>query len=290
MNPGRAVVIASLLLGAGAASAQQNDRQTIRVGGRDRTYVVRVPSAVRGATTKVPLVIALHGGAGNARNAERMTGFTTKANAEGFIVVYPEGTSRRGPLLAWNAKHCCGYPMQTRVDDVGFIRALIAHLVATLPIDPKRVYATGMSNGAMMSHRLGAELSDQIAAIAPVAGAVFGDEQRPSVAVSALMLNGLDDTSVPFGGGKGAGTFANTWDGTPAKPSMEQAGFWASVNKCEPKPAFKAHARYVTYTHTCPTGIAVELYAIPEHGHAWPRGGIDATDVIWSFFNAHPKP
>ena len=88
-----------------------------------------------------------------------MTGFTPKASAEGFIVVYPDGTSRRAPLLTWNAGHCCGYAMEQRVDDVAFISALIEDLAARFPIDRKRIYVTGMSNGAMMAHRLGSELS-----------------------------------------------------------------------------------------------------------------------------------
>ena len=96
-----------------AAAAQTGSaQQTLRHGGRDRSYVVRVPSGISRESGQVPLVIVLHGGGGNARNAESMTGFTVKAEAERFIVVYPEGTSRRAPLLTWNAGHCCGYAME----------------------------------------------------------------------------------------------------------------------------------------------------------------------------------
>lgn len=102
-----------------------------------------------------------------------ITGFTDKARAEGFIVVYPEGTSRRGQLFTWKAGHCCGYAMEQRVNDVAFIGALIDALLARYPIDPKRVYVTGMSNGAMMAHRLGIELSEKVAAIAPAVGAAI---------------------------------------------------------------------------------------------------------------------
>ncbi|MFP5356346.1 MAG: alpha/beta hydrolase family esterase, partial [Gemmatimonadota bacterium] len=153
-----------------------DDRQTLSHDGRTRRYVVRVPARIARSNALVPMVIVLHGGGGNASNAESMTGFTRKAEREGFIVVYPEGTARgRVPLLTWNAGHCCGHAMEQRVDDVGFINALIDKLQSTHRIDPDRIYVTGMSNGGMMSHRLGIELSQRIAAIGPVVGAVFGD-------------------------------------------------------------------------------------------------------------------
>ena len=85
-----------------------------------------------------------------------MTGFTAKGQREGFIVVYPQGTGRRESLLlTWNAGHCCGYAMEQRVDDVGFIRVLLDTLLAQLPDRSARIYVTGMSNGGMMAHRLG---------------------------------------------------------------------------------------------------------------------------------------
>src|SRR5690606_38463985 len=176
-----------------------------------RRYVVRVPARVARSNALAPLVIVLHGGGGNASNAETMTGFTRKAEREGFIVVYPEGTARgRVPLLTWNAGHCCGYAMEQRVDDVGFITALIDKLQSTHRIDPDRIYVTGMSNGGMMSHRLGIELSHRIAAIGPVVGAVFGDEGRPRAPVSAIMINGMLDESVPYDGGPPGGVGAKS--------------------------------------------------------------------------------
>ena len=118
-----------------AGNETQSAQHTLQHGGRERTYVVRAPSRTSRESGAVPLVIVLHGGGGNARNAEAMTGFTTKGEEERFIVVYPEGTSRRAPLLTWNAGHCCGYAMAQRVDDVGFIRALIDELSARHRID-----------------------------------------------------------------------------------------------------------------------------------------------------------
>ena len=303
------LLIASLLqiVGCGAQRAARVEtdsaqQQTLRHGGRERTYVLRLPSGVPRESSGLPLVIVLHGGGGNARNAEAMTGFTAKAEAERFIVVYPEGTSRRAPLLTWNAGHCCGYAMEQSVDDVGFIRALIDELSAKHRIDRKRVYVTGMSNGAMMAHRVGIELSDKVAAIAPVVGAVFGDEPRPRSPVSAIMINGMLDESVPYRGGPSGGRGRQAWDGTPTKPSLDQARVWAETNKCSSTLRTEDRGTYVVGRHECPSPIAVEIYSVKDNGHAWPGGrsgsrlgdtpstSLDATDVIWAFFRAHPKP
>lgn len=139
-------------MGCRARPASQGDtiagRQVIRHDGRDRTYVVRVPVDVGRSRDGVPLVLVLHGGGGNASRAETITGFTDKAEAEGFIVAYPEGTSRRRPLLTWNAGHCCGYVMEQGVNDAGCISALIDELASRYPVDLDRVFVTGMSNGA----------------------------------------------------------------------------------------------------------------------------------------------
>lgn len=295
----------SLLLGCGARRFAEREpdaaQQVIQQGGRERTYVVRAPSTLP-RETSVPLVIVVHGGGGNARNAETMTGFTAKAEAERFIVVYPEGTSRRAPLLTWNAGHCCGYALEQRVDDVAFIRALIEELAAKYRIDRKRVYVTGMSNGAMMAHRLGIELSDKIAAIAPVVGTVFGDEARPRARVSAIMINGMLDEFVPYHGGPPGGRFRDAWDGTPTRPAVDQARFWADANGCSATLRSEDRGAYTIGRHQCPASVAVEIYSVKDNGHAWPGGrsgtrrgdtpstALNATDVIWDFFRAHPKP
>jgi polyhydroxybutyrate depolymerase len=294
----------ALLLLATLAAAQlsyADDRQTIQVGDATRTYVVRTPETLQ-PNSRVPLVFVLHGGGGNAANAEKMTGFTEKAKQEGFIVVYPEGSGRlRRGLFTWNAGHCCGYAMENKVDDVAFINSLIDDLSKRYPIDDKRIYVTGMSNGAMMSHRLGIELSHRIAAIAPVVGTVFGDERVAFYPVAALMINGLMDDNVPFNGGPGSGRGKDAWGGMPAKPSLDQATFWAKANGCDASPIKNDTAKQTHYQYKCPNGRAVELIALKDNGHAWPGGekgsrrgdkpseSLDATDVIWEFFKAHSK-
>jgi len=297
----RLALMLSALLLAGSASAADEDRQTLVHDGLERSYVVRVP-ALPAPSGGWPLVLMLHGGGGNAENAETMTGFTPKAREAGFIVAYPEGSGRlRGKLLSWNAGHCCGYAMTQSVDDVGFINALIDRLSARYPVDARRIYATGMSNGGMMTHRLGIELAARLAAIAPVVATVFGDENKPASAVSALMINGALDLNVPQLGGAPGGPGARAWDGTPMRPALEQAAFWAKADACAETPVTIEQPAATQWRYRCAGGKAVELYLVRDNGHAWPGGqpgsrrgdvptqALNATDLIWAFFQAHPR-
>lgn len=271
--------------------------------GADRSLYVFAPGMFSGSKALKPVVIVLHGGGGDGSNAQRMTGFTHLARREGFIAVYPNGSGRReDKLLTWNAGHCCGYAMRNKIDDVGFIAAVIEMMVRDYRGDPSRIYVTGLSNGGMMTHRLGVELSGKIAAIAPVISGLFGDEARPAHPVSALFINGALDESVPLAGGSGGGRFPKAWDGTPLKPGDFQGAFWAAANGCDATPALsEPSARVKTWRYACPEGLAVERVLVVDNGHAWPGGekgsrrgdapsdALDATETIWSFFKLHAK-
>ena len=215
----------------------------------DTPGVITTERMVRGALTrtyqvhdfsggkKAPMVIVMHGGGGNAANAIMMTQFDVIGRREHLIVVYPDGSA--GPLVpnleTWNSGHCCAQAMRNKVDDIGFLSAVIDKMVAAGKADPKRVYATGMSNGGMESHRLGIELGDKIAAIAPVVGALFGDEDPPKRAVPALIINGADDRIVPREGGRLApagGTIATGQEDHPLLPWTGQAEYWAKAGGC----------------------------------------------------------
>ncbi len=291
-----ASLAAGLAPAAFAAAGDTGHRQTLTHDGLVRSYLVRVPPSAKNRPEKLPLVLVLHGGGGHAANGEAMSGFTALAAKEKFIVVYPEGSGRmQDRLLTWNAGHCCGYAMQNRVDDVGFINALLDRLIRAYPVDPQRIYVIGISNGGMMAHRLGSELSQRIAAIAPVVAALFGDEKQPALPVSALMINGMLDRSVPYQGGPPGGRFPDAWDGTPVKPAIAQAEFWGRINRCS-QPVREERGAVLHWRYSCPAGQAVELYLLQDTGHTWPggRGGrrgaddpgstLDATAVIWEFF------
>lgn len=218
-------------------------------------------------------------------------------------MAYPNGSSLLASnLLTWNAGHCCGYAMQNKIDDVGFIRNLIDQLARDYPIDPQQVFVTCMSNGGMMTHRLGIELGDKIAAIAPVVATLFESEARPVAPVPALIINGAMDKSVPPEGGPTGGRSAFAWDGTPTQPSAYQATYWANANGCDPEPQSNSTGSSAAviniWRYTCPRGRDVVHYLIGDNGHAWPGGqpgrrqadtpspSFNATDVIWDFFKS----
>lgn len=296
------ILITILLLGCSLwTNAATSARQTLLHNGIERSYAIYIPDGLVKGSSAVPLVLVLHGGGGSAGNAEKMTGFTDKAMKEGFIVVYPEGTGhRKNRLLTWNASHCCGYALDNNIDDVGFINTLIDRLIANYPVDQSRIYATGMSNGGMMTHRLGIELSHRFAAIAPVVATVFGDEKKPAHPVSAIMLNGKLDKSVPHLGGPSGGHFRRAWN-APAIPALEQGKLWAAANNCTGDASKDEQAAFTHWQYKCPAGHAVELYLVNDNGHAWPGGergsqlgdkpgtALHGTDIIWNFFKAHRK-
>ena len=297
------ILLCCLYESAGAAGLNPTvwrERQALVYKGIARVYEVRVPATVLREEERVSLVLVLHGRGGSSRNAEKITGFTPLAVSENFIVVYPEGALLKGPLT-WNAGHCCGDAMRDSVDDVGFIDALLDRLIADYPVDPNRIYVTGMSNGAMMAHRLGIELSHRIAAIASVIGAIFGDEQTPSHPVSALIINGMQDSIIPYAGGISAGASMSAWDGTPFAPASDQASFWAAANQCDENPDLLSGANTIVTRYRCPDGRRVLYYLLREMGHTWPgaptgkfwvdRGehSFYTTEVIWAFFKTKVK-
>lgn len=196
-------------------------RGTLRHGNRQRGFFLHVPSSYFARTSPVPLVILLHP-AGS--HGEAMVGpmkMTPRADATGAILLYPDGTPHSSTasttVLAWNAGHCCGMPFELGLDDVGFLVTLTTRIQEMFAVDPSRVFAVGISNGGMMSHRLAAEHPELIAAIGVTAGTVGGCEGYgcealdqnlrlppvPTLPVPALLFHGFLDTTVPIQGGHG---------------------------------------------------------------------------------------
>lgn len=267
--------------------------QTLEVNGAPRTYLLHVPPGYA-ASQRVPLVLVLHGATQSAANVEIMSGMDERADKEHFIAAYPEGTGR---APTWNAGACCGYAQNNQIDDVAFVRALIGHLEQAYSIDPKRVYATGISNGAMMSYRLGCELAGEIAAIAPVEGAQ-DIPCHPSQPVSVIVFHGTADRLVPFNGGSTPFQIGQRRTDTSV---MDAVDFWVQRDGClsAPKTTGTSGVHISTYSG-CTAGTGVALYAIQGGRHDWPgspgadrlglSGGVNATDVMCQFFAAHPKP
>ena len=281
---------------AAAAAAR-----TLTHGGRQRTYLVR--DFGRGGPA--PVVVVLHGGGGNAANAVKMTGFDRVATREGLIAVYPDGTARIAsvPFLSWNAGHCCAAAREANVDDVGFIGTIIDTLVASGRADASRVYVTGMSNGGMMTHRIGRELSRKIAAIAPVVGAVFGDEPAPQAPVPAFIVVGAEDRIVPAAGGplRVRAFMGASFADRDLAPAFAQAAYWVRHNGCgEPKRTTTTASSTSAWT-TCASGAPVVFHSVAANGHAWPGGepgrdgadpptkAFDASEEMWRFFRTQVR-
>ena len=260
---------------------------TIEVDGRTRNYILHVP-ANHNPTRALPLVIVLHGATQGDANAESMSKMSVLADRENFIAVYPQGTGR---LVTWNAGNCCGYAQSNNVDDIGFLRALIAKLEKDYRIDAKRIYVTGISNGAMMSYRVACEMADVVAAVAPVEGAQ-NLVCKPSSPVSVIVFHGTADRLVPYNGGSTPYQIGPHRTDTSV---AETVAFWVKENGCAPAPKHEdaTEARIDTYSG-CSDGTGVALYTIPGGHHLWPgmpMSGLklSATDVMWEFFAAHPK-
>jgi len=169
---------------------------TLSHDGVDRMYIVHVPASYAGRT-RVPLVVDLHGLASNAAQQEALSGWREKADAVGFIVIYPDGIN-----ASWNGGSlCCGHSLASNVDDEGFVRAAVAKVEQDACIDTKRVYATGLSNGGAMAHLLACRAADVFAASAPVSMGNGTMPCQPSRPISVVMFRGTSDPLVPYDGG-----------------------------------------------------------------------------------------
>lgn len=287
----------SLHVGAMTAGAQIHSvRGTIRVDGRDRSYVLDVPPLHR--TAPLPLVFVFHGGGGNAQSIRQQTHMSDLASSKRFIAVYPNGTGRFDDrMLTWNTGSCCGYAHRANVDDVAFIRALLDSLERAYPIDHRRVYAAGLSNGGMMAYLMGCALSDRFAAIAPVSGEL-AMPCAPSRPVSVLIIHGTADEHLPYNGGVGP----EALDKHQVKPVRYALESWLQFDRCTATPRTDSAGVLVHRVYApCADSTAVELYTIVGGEHAWPgsartsrlldapSAAMNATSVVWRFFAAHEK-
>lgn len=238
-----------------------------------RSYCEYVPAEIKEKKGKYPLIIVLHGGGGTGKYMAALTGFNRLAEQEKFMVVYPDAIEKR-----WNdGRNFQEYKSQREnIDDVGFISALIDRLAMQYQVDLDRVYVVGISNGAMMTHRLAAELSTKIAAAAMVAGNIpenYFSKGIPSKPVPIIIMNGTEDQLMPWKGGElgfNKGRVVST---------EQTVNFWRKHNKCElpgqttykpdsdPKDGTKVYVD--SYKNEAGKTI-VMLYAIEGGGHTWP--------------------
>jgi polyhydroxybutyrate depolymerase len=273
---------------------------TPTIGGRPRVAIVHVPVGYR-STTAVPLVLNMHGSQSTALAQEALTGMDATADADQFIVVYPQGDIPAGTGFEWNVPNeplFGGAPVPADApNDVSFIEQLVTLLEHHYCINPERVYATGFSGGARMSSQLGCDASGVFAAVAPVSGLRLPTPCPSTRPVPVISFHGLDDPVDPYNGNG-----QKYW--TYSVPVAAQR--WAAHNDCSSKAAVSQPDPGVTLTTypDCAGGSAVELYSIAGEGHEWPGGphlpraitkllgpqttAISANNTMWAFFLAHP--
>lgn len=276
--------------------------RSIKVGDKDRYYMIHVPKSYQQAKP-APLLLALHGGGGNMelQAGDRFYKVISKSEKEGFIAIFPNGYSKfpSQKFATWNAGNCCGDARDTNSDDVSFLRALIHEVRSKYNIDSKRIYSIGMSNGAMMSYRLACELSDVITGIGAVAGTDNTTTCTPKNPISVMHIHAKDDTHVLFNGGAGEDAFKDKTKVTDFASVPATIGKWVKLNECNPTPkrVLDKKGAYCDQYSKCKNNVKVELCVTENGGHSWPGGmkprgvgprpsdAISATDTIWSFFN-----
>ena len=306
------------------AVSGESEAFTIGVGELQRQYRLHVPKGYDPQNPS-PLVLVVHGYTGDVMQTENeYTSFSRHADANGYVVAYPQATGFEAGgqmITSWNDLACnaspgpegpicadgafdyptppeCGQPRQcdwcSCYDDVGFIEALLDELESTLCIDLDRVYATGVSNGGMFVHRLGCDIPERFAAIAPVAGTIargFNCASGSRQPLAMMNIYATKDRTVPF-------------DGTPAEdgflytPTTEVMDLWASdvsqncsdTARAYPTSKDGVEGFRCTERGDCATGVELVDCAW-DGGHDWPRSGDTefASAVIWEFFKRNPK-
>jgi polyhydroxybutyrate depolymerase len=291
---------------AAAPLPAQTSARTLKVGTVERSYLLHLPPHLP-RDGSAALILAFHGRGGDGAGMERLTRFSDLADRDGFAVAYPDGLDR-----SWNDGRSVPAPGARRsdADDVGFISLLIDSLTTELHPDPRRIFATGFSNGAGFSHYLAARLSTRIAAIASVSGGISDGAARhfsPMDPVSVLIIQGTADPLVPYAGGPvsggrlgrelGADSTALLWEESDGIRAVAATGELADV-----APGDRCRVHWERWSGGR-RGTEIRLYRLEGGGHTWPGGpqylprGIvgpvcrdfDATAAIWDFFAGHAK-
>ncbi len=286
--------------------AAGDHEQTVEVAARTRRYLVHVPKLAT-PPPKWPLVLCFHGGGSNPTQMIDFTGLNDCADKHGFVVVYPAGTGIIDTALTWNAGNCCGRAHRDKVDEIAFITALLDDVEKKLPVDTQRIYATGMSNGAMMSYLVADKLSERFAAIAPVGGPMGTETCAPARPVPVIHFHGTADEFASYNGGIGRRSLSKT-NFYSVEHSLKQ---WVAANNSATKPKVDVvpgevddGTRIVRYTYAAsPEQPSAEVihYKIEGLGHTWPgrqsrfkalgktTKNLDASEVMWQFFAKHPR-
>lgn len=264
-----------------------------------RMYRVHVPASYN-KDRPTPVLFAFHGGGGDMGYMARdeFYGLITKSEQAGFIVVFPNGYShfQSGNLATWNAGKCCAGARDKNIDDVGFVREIVKNITSQMNVDRRRIFATGMSNGGMISYRLACEMADTFRAIAAVAGTDSTIQCNPSRPISIMHIHAKNDTHVLFNGGAGKDAFKDLSQVTNFTSVPETIARWTNRNQCRLKPqrVLNVDGAYCDSYTGCRNNVEVKLCVTETGAHSWPGGkkprgetpstAISANDEMWKFF------
>lgn len=258
----------------------------------DRFYEIHVPPSYKPGTP-MPLVMVLHGGGGNPSVVRFQSSMSEVADRNNFIVVYPAGTGTmfNDRFLYWNSGPKSKNKRQQSVNDVAFLAAVLDDVAKFFSIDTKRVYSTGISNGGQMSFRIGSELYNRIAAIAPVEGHRIPGEffQGPPGPLPVIMFHGKQDTYIPFDGGTSPDT--SNFEACAMKPAPEVAQIWAKHNGCDTaNPTVVKREKASITTYKCAPAGEVIFWALEDGGHTWPGGRASQAELTGKLGIFKTKP
>jgi len=278
----------------------------MRLEDRDRRFLIFTPRGAN-ADHPAPIVFFFHGAGGSADQAASTYGWVEKAQKERFFLVFPEGLGARPGAPAsfllnpriWRDERGT---IPSLVSDVHFFSTLLDKLETVLPIDQRRVYVTGFSNGAAMTFTLGAHFADRIAAIAPVSSQSFAAIDTLARPLPVYYLVGTADPLIPYDGGT-----TMLWGQARYTPPVQQSvERWAQLDGCPPKPEVVSDENGVRVQRYGPGrgGSEVIFTVVNGNGHHWPASEeplpriisgpaldpFSATDRIWDFFQRHPLP
>ncbi|NUM25927.1 MAG: hypothetical protein HUU49_04945 [Candidatus Buchananbacteria bacterium] len=325
------IVTVFLLWSNNTKLTPQSGEQTLLHNGITRTYVVHLPKDNE-KKQNLPLVIVLHGGGGDIESIQTITSFNQAADNNVFVAAYPQGTgvTYLGKTFGtWNAGTCCPPATTNDSDDVGFIKDLISELHKKYAIDLRRVYVTGLSNGAQLSYRLACELSDHITAIAPVSGIAPFDglkKCQPQKPVPIFHIHGTNDPCVFVAGGNCGGCFASLTSalGLESQPHIwlcsdldSYLKAWATIYDLDINQTKTYHTDSLdclTYTDAT-NNHPITKCLVSNNGHTWAGGNygpackqpdskictvtkevlgplnstVNTTQLIWDFFSQYQK-
>lgn len=294
----------------------RDHKEALMIDGKKRTFVIHLPyedlskqvSDLSWQGPSLPLVLVLHGAKEPRAISELTTGFDKIADAENFIVVYPNTEHQQ-----WNDGRLAIDTPAHNYNDVKFLTTLIDHMIATYGVNPKQVYITGYSSGGMMSMKMGMEVTDKLAAIAPVSSSIplpqYKLNLKPSRPLPVMMMNGTQDPAFPWNGGDTTILGIKVGEVLPVEKTLD---YWLTANG---GPAAPPEIRQSTtekndgthvevFYYNTKDQVPVVLFKVVGGGHTWPGGHIplntipilgkesknlSASEIIWEFFKHNPR-